>query len=195
MFSLTVIVAVAAVAWTVSLRTRQAFEKADQAQTLALVEQFRREFQRRADDVALRLDRMAGNDRVSRIAFDLGHNGDPALYLTEAAALAQEYELDYLEIVASDGSIVSSAQWPARFGYKETVLPGCESAAIPQERRAAERGCRNWSVCRANGSWGRLVDLPGGRQETRSRVPLELARSRWHADSALPQSRTCLRSA
>ncbi len=122
MFSLTVIIAVAAVAWTVSLRTRQAFEKADQERTSGLVDQFRREFQRRADDVALRLDRMAGNDRVSRIAFDMGHNGDPALYLTEATALAQEYELDYLEIVAGDGSIISSAQWPARFGYKETAL-------------------------------------------------------------------------
>ena len=122
MFSLTVVIAVAAVAWTVSLRTRQAFEKADQERTSALVDQFRREFQRRADDVALRLDRMAGNDRVSRVAFDLGHNGDPALYLTEATALAQEYELDYLEIVAGDGSIISSAQWPARFGYKETAL-------------------------------------------------------------------------
>jgi signal transduction histidine kinase len=122
MFSLTVIIAVAAVAWTVSLRTRQAFGKADQERTSALVDQFRREFQRRADDVALRLDRMAGSDRVSRMAFDLGHNGDPALYLTEATALAQEYELDYLEIVAGDGSIISSAQWPARFGYKETAL-------------------------------------------------------------------------
>src|ERR1019366_5759013 len=54
--------------------------------------------------------------------FELGHNGDPALYLNEATALAQEYELDYLEIVAGDGSIISSAQWPARFGYKETAL-------------------------------------------------------------------------
>ena len=122
MFSLTVIIEVAAVAWTVSLRTRQAFEKADQERTSGLVDQFRREFQRRADDVALRLDRMTGNDRLSRIAFELGHNGDPALYLNEATALAQEYELDYLEIVAGDGSIISSAQWPARFGYKETAL-------------------------------------------------------------------------
>ena len=40
----------------------------------------------------------------------------------EATTLAQEYELDYLELVQPDGSIVSSAQWPAHFGYKEPAI-------------------------------------------------------------------------
>ena len=30
--------------------------------------------------------------------------------------------MDFLELVAGDGAIVSSAQWPARFGYKEAWL-------------------------------------------------------------------------
>jgi signal transduction histidine kinase len=56
------------------------------------------------------------------MAFDLGHGGEPALYLNEAAALAQEYRLSYLEILGGDGSIISSAQWPARFGYLDPAF-------------------------------------------------------------------------
>ncbi len=122
MFSLTVVLAVAAVAWTVSARVRLLFEDLDRARTTALVNQFLHEYQRRWDDVAQRVDRMAKDERVTRIAYDLAHGGDAALYLTEASPLAQEYELDYLELVQPDGSIVSSAQWPAHFGYKEPAI-------------------------------------------------------------------------
>lgn len=122
MFSLTVAVAVAAVGWTVSLRVRHIFEELDQEQTAALVSQFRREFQHRADDTAAALNRMAADDRLTRIAAELTQGGDPAPYLTEAASLAQEYRLDFLEIVGPDGNIISSAQWPARFGYKELAI-------------------------------------------------------------------------
>jgi signal transduction histidine kinase len=122
MIAVTVMVTVAAVGWTVSLRVRRVFEKIDRERTADFVGQFRREYRRRADSVALSLDRMAGSEPLTRIAFDLGHGGDPAPYLNRAAALAQEYQLDFLEIVSSDGNIVSSAQWPARFGYKETAV-------------------------------------------------------------------------
>jgi two-component system nitrogen regulation sensor histidine kinase NtrY len=122
MFSLTVVLAVAAVAWTVSARVRLLFEDLARARTTAIVNQFLREYQRRSDDVAQRVDRLAKDERVTRIAYDLAHGGDAALYLTEAGSLAQEYQLDYLELVQSGGSIVSSAQWPAHFGYKEPAI-------------------------------------------------------------------------
>jgi signal transduction histidine kinase len=122
MFSLTVVVAVAAVGWTVSVRVRHVFDRLDQEQTATFVSQFRREFQHRADDVAAALDRMAASDRLTRMAFELTQGGDPAPYLTEAATLAQEYRLDFLEIVGPDRAIISSAQWPARFGYKEPAI-------------------------------------------------------------------------
>jgi two-component system nitrogen regulation sensor histidine kinase NtrY len=133
MIAVTVMVTVAAVGWTVSLRVRRVFEKIDRERTADLVGQFRREYQRRADSVALSLDRMAGSEPVTRIAFDLGHGGDPAPYLNRAAALAQEYQLDFLEIVSSDGSIVSSSQWPARFGYKETAVTGANRKPFLKE--------------------------------------------------------------
>ena len=122
MFSLTVVLAVAAVAWTVSARVRLLFENLDRDRTTALVNQFLREYQRRSDEVAQRVDRLAKDERMTRIAYDLAHGGDAALYLTEASSLAQEYQLDYLELVQPNGSIVSSAQWPAHFGYKEPAI-------------------------------------------------------------------------
>ena len=48
MFSLTVVLAVAAVAWTVSARVRLLFEELDRARTTALVNQFLHEYQRRS---------------------------------------------------------------------------------------------------------------------------------------------------
>jgi len=121
-FSLTVVLSVAAVAWIVSLRTRQAFAEANQKHTVALVNQFRLDFDEHAEDVAARVDHVAGSDRLARIAFDLTQTGgDPSPYLSEAAAVAHDYQLDYLEIISAEGSIVSSAQWPARFGYKEDL--------------------------------------------------------------------------
>ena len=124
-FSLTVVLAVAAVAWIVSLRTREAFNDVNQKRTVALVDQFRREFDAHADNLATRIDNLAAGERLSRMAFDLAQQGgDPSLYLGEAASLARDYQLDYLEIVSSDGSIISSAQTPARFGYKEDLRAG-----------------------------------------------------------------------
>ncbi|MBT9331901.1 sensor histidine kinase [Paracidobacterium acidisoli] len=122
MFSFTVALAVAAVGWTVSVRVRKVFERLDQEQTQVFVSQFRREFQHRAEDVTAALDRMAASDRMTRIAFDLSQGGDAAQYLTEAGTLAQEYRLDFLEIIGPNGEIVSSAQWPARFGYRESAI-------------------------------------------------------------------------
>ena len=134
MISLTVIATVATVAVTVSIRVRRVFEQLDRERTAAFVAQFRREYQRRADSVALSLDRMAGNDQITRVAFGLAHGGDPAPYLNSAVAFAQEYQLDFLEIVSADGRIVSSAQWPARFGYKETAIAGANrSPFLKQE--------------------------------------------------------------
>jgi len=138
--SLTVVLAVAAVAWIVSLRTRRAFADADQKRAAALVDQFRREFQGRADDVASRVDRLAASDRLAGMAFELARTGgDASPYLNEAAALARDYQLDFLDIVAADGGIVSSAQWPARFGYHEE-LPASPAQPTFLKREALPDG-------------------------------------------------------
>ncbi|HEX4039120.1 MAG TPA: HAMP domain-containing sensor histidine kinase [Acidobacteriaceae bacterium] len=133
MLSLTVMSVVAAVGWLGSVRVRHVFEDLDQQQTTTLVNQFQREFSQRASDTAEALDRMASSDPLRRIAFDLSNGGDSAAYLTVAVPLAQEYRLDYLELVAHDGGIISSLQWTARFGYKEPAVAAAGKPAFLKE--------------------------------------------------------------
>jgi signal transduction histidine kinase len=132
-FSITVAAAVAAVAWTVLVRVRQVFEQRDQEETALFVSQFQREFQHRSAEVAATVDRLAASERVRTMAFELAQSGDAAPYLTEAQTLAQEAQLDFLEIVGPDGKIVSSAQWPARFGYSEPIASEAQPTFLKTE--------------------------------------------------------------
>src|SRR5215469_3031533 len=117
--SLTVAAAVVAVAWTVLTRIKRVFNQRDQQDTALVISQFQREFQHQSAEISAAVDRLAANDHVRAMAFEIVQSGDSAPYLTEAQTLAQQAQLDFLEIVGPDGSVVSSAQWPARFGYPE----------------------------------------------------------------------------
>ncbi len=129
MLTLTVFVAVAAVAWTVSVITRRAFEQSEQERTRALVAQFHREFNRRGQEVASRVEAIAGSDAATRMALDLSRQpGNTGAYVNEAAAEAKAQQLDFLEFADAGGSIISSAQWPAKFGYKEPPLANAAQA-------------------------------------------------------------------
>ena len=130
MLALTVMGVVAAVGWTGSVRVGHVFEVIDRQQTDMLVGQFQREFNQRAADTAEAVSRMAESDALRRIAFDLSNGGDTAPYLTVALPLAQEYRLEYLELVTHDGNIISSLQWTARFGYKEPAIAGAGKPAF-----------------------------------------------------------------
>src|ERR1700719_990914 len=119
-FAATVLVSVAAVAWSISSLTRRAFEKANEERTAALVAQFRHEFNRRGEEVAHRVENIAASEVTTRIALTLSHGApDYGAYLNEARTIAGNQQLDFLEFVDSQGKIISSAQWPAKFGYKE----------------------------------------------------------------------------
>jgi len=133
LFSLTVAAAVAAVAWTVLVRIRQVFEQRDQEETALFVSQFQREFQHRSAEVAAAVDRLAASERMRSMAFELVQTGDASPYLNEAQTLAQDAQLDFLEIVGPDGNVVSSAQWPARFGYPEPAATAAQAAFLKRE--------------------------------------------------------------
>jgi signal transduction histidine kinase len=123
-FALTVFLSVGAVTWIVSSVTRRAFEHANEDQTAALIAQFRREFNRRGEDVAHRVETIASDEAVTRMALAVNRGpADYSAYVNEAKALADNQQLDFLEFVDSHGTILSSAQWPAKFGYKESSLP------------------------------------------------------------------------
>jgi signal transduction histidine kinase len=120
------------VTWAVSSSARNAFADVAAQRTAALVAQFRREFASQADQIAAGVERTASSDAVRRTAADVGRAGaDRAAYVDEATALAAAQGWDLLDLVADDGTIVSSAQWPARFGY-----PHPWAAAAVGERRA-----------------------------------------------------------
>jgi signal transduction histidine kinase len=72
--------------------------------------------------VAAAVDRIAASERMRNVAFEIAQSGDAAPYVTEAQTLAQDAQLDFLEVIGPEGKIVSSAQWPARFGYFESYV-------------------------------------------------------------------------
>jgi len=123
-FGLTVFVSVAAVTWIVSISTRRTFERANEERTAALVAQFHHEFNRRGEEVAQRVEAIARSDNATRIALGINRSApDYGAYLNEAKSLAQSQRLDFLEFVDFQGTVISSAQWPGKFGYKESALP------------------------------------------------------------------------
>jgi two-component system nitrogen regulation sensor histidine kinase NtrY len=130
-FALTVLVSVAAVAWSISSLTRRAFEKANEERTAALVAQFRREFNLRGEEVAHRVETVAASEGATRMALGLSHGSpDYGAYLNEARTTADNQQLDFLEFTDNQSTIISSAQWPAKFGYKETLT---FKSAVPKD--------------------------------------------------------------
>ncbi len=123
-FALTVFLCVGAVTWIVTAITRRAFERANEEQTAALIAQFRHEFSRRGDEVAHRVENIAASEAATRMALAISRGStDYSSFVNEAKALADNQQLDFLEFVDQQGTILSSAQWPAKFGYKDNSLP------------------------------------------------------------------------
>jgi two-component system nitrogen regulation sensor histidine kinase NtrY len=122
-FAVTIVAAVAMIVWIVSVSTARVFEQLDAERTAALVQQFQKEFVLRGEEIARAAQRIADSDAALRVAIDVNRaDPDYSLHVNDATALAASHGLDFLELVAGDGSIVSSAQWPARFAYKEAWL-------------------------------------------------------------------------
>jgi two-component system, NtrC family, nitrogen regulation sensor histidine kinase NtrY len=122
-FALTVFFSVTAVAFLVSLVTRRAFDRLNEERTAALVSQFQREFNRHANEVVRRVEAIAGSEAATRMALAISHGAtEHAGFLNEAGPIAESQQLDFLEFVDGAGTILSSAQFAARFGYPETSV-------------------------------------------------------------------------
>ena len=133
-FALTVFLSVGAVAWLVLALTRSAFENTEDRRTAALVTQFQGEFSRRGEEIARRAEGIAASDAVSRMAIAVnGTPADSAEYFELAKSLADSHQLDFLEFLDEHGTIISSAQWPAKFGYADAAF---ESLAASSGRSA-----------------------------------------------------------
>jgi two-component system, NtrC family, nitrogen regulation sensor histidine kinase NtrY len=131
-FALTVFLVVAAVTLLVSALTRRAFEQTEDVRTTALVTQFQREFERQGDEAARRVEAVAMAEPVTRLALVLNQvSANTGGYFELAKVMAENYQLDFLELVDKRGIIISSAQWPAKFGYPDSAF---ESPAASAEQ-------------------------------------------------------------
>ncbi len=100
-------------------RRPQLNEALDAERTEALVAQFQKEFSQRGAEIAQQAKNVAEANPTERMAIDMSRpNADLSLYVRDAVGTAQEHGLDFVEFVNHDGVLISSAQFPARVGYK-----------------------------------------------------------------------------
>lgn len=133
---LTAFLSVAAVAWIISYLVRRSFEQNNEKRTVALVAQFRHDFASQGEEVVRRVEAIAAGDTAARMALALSQGSpDYAAYLNDARTVAENQQLDFVEFVDGQGTILSSAQWPANFGYKvrSVIQPVPKEAFLKRE--------------------------------------------------------------
>src|SRR5262249_9422026 len=120
MFLLTVLASVSAVTYSVTHYTRAAYEETDAQRTSALVLQFQKVFAQQGEIVARQVENITNSELTLRMAIDQERaNPDQSIYVHDAAGAAQEHNLNFMKFVIADGTLISSAEYPARVGYKE----------------------------------------------------------------------------
>ena len=123
LFAATVLLCVAVISASVYSTIRRSFEQANQERANAIAAQFRSEFQRRGLDVVRKIESVAAGETVQHMALDINRGvTDSGEYVSAAHTLAGQQQLDFLEIVDNRGTILSSAQWQAKFGYPEAAI-------------------------------------------------------------------------
>jgi signal transduction histidine kinase len=123
LFALTVLLSVAAVTAIISTWTRRAFDHADDERTAAFVAQFHKEFQNHGEDVSRRIQSIAASAEANRMLVAAAQRAaDFSPFLDTAQVIAGTQRLDFLEFTDDRGTIISSAQWPAKFGYNDPLV-------------------------------------------------------------------------
>ena len=121
LFLVTVLASVSAVTYSVTHYTKTAYEEMDNQRTTALVSQFQKELAQQREFVASKVEGVSNADLTLKMAIDQTKpDPDLSLYVRDASGAAQEHGLDFMEFVIADGTLISSAEYPARVGYKET---------------------------------------------------------------------------
>jgi two-component system, NtrC family, nitrogen regulation sensor histidine kinase NtrY len=118
-FTLALVVSVAGIALVATKVTQRAFDQMNSQNTDALVAQFQQEYARSGQDVVNKVKAIAEDQATIRMAVELSlPRGDASIYVNDAVGVARSHQLDFLDFVANDGTIISSTEWPARYGYK-----------------------------------------------------------------------------
>ena len=123
LFALTVLLSVAVVTVIISTWTRRAFDHANDERTAAFVAQFHKEFQNQGEDVSRRVQSIAASAEANRMLVAAAQRvPDYSAFLDTAQVIAGTQRLDFLEFADDRGTIISSAQWPAKFGYNDPLV-------------------------------------------------------------------------
>jgi two-component system, NtrC family, nitrogen regulation sensor histidine kinase NtrY len=168
-FLATVLASVVLVAGIVTHYTRAAFEDLDAQRTEALVAQFKKEYAQRGEEVAHQVENIANAEITLRMALDLARpNSDQSLYVRDAMGAAQDHGLDFVEFVNSGGTVISSAQYPARVGYKDDLVTASkdwrESGAFLKREELPDGVALSLSVVRALPVGDKNFYIIGGRR-------------------------------
>jgi len=167
--SITILASVSLVAYGVTYYTRQAFEELDAQRTEALVAQFNKEFTQRGKEIARQVKNIAEANITERMALDLARpNTDQSLYLNDAVGAAQDHELDFVEFVNYDGTLISSVQYRARVGYKNDWVTATkdwnDSPAFLRKEELPDGVALSLSVVRTNSVGDKSLYIIGGRR-------------------------------
>ena len=166
---LTIFASVTVVAYGVTHYTQAAFEELDAERTEALVAQFNKEFAQRGEEIARQVENITNAEVTLRMAIDLERsNADQSLYVRDANGAAQDHGLDFVEFVNTDGTLISSAQYPSRVGYKNDWLPSItnwnESAAFLRREELPTDVALSLSVVRTQPNVHKPFYIIGGRR-------------------------------
>jgi two-component system nitrogen regulation sensor histidine kinase NtrY len=169
-FVVTVMGSVSIVAYGVTRYTRAAFEELDTQRTEAIVAQFKKEFTQAGDGIAQQVKNIADADITLRVAIDLARpNADQSLYVHDATGAAQDHQLDFVELVAWDGTVISSAQYPSHVGYKSDWVKATKdwnstSAFLKKEELADSAALSLTAVRSVSGGNEKNLYIIGGRR-------------------------------
>ena len=97
-----------------------------------------------------------------------GTSADSAEYFDLARSLAESHQLDFLELLDSRGMIVSSAQWPAKFGYPDPAFqilsPSAQQPAFLKLEQLQDSTALGLFTMRTSGDRERPLYVVGGRR-------------------------------
>ena len=118
-FMLALLLSVALIAAGVTVVTRRAFDELNREHSDAPLAQFQREFAAARQGSRRAREGHRRRRATVRMAIDLSRpNADVSVYVNDAHGVSRSHQLDFLDFVSNDGTIISSEESPARFNYK-----------------------------------------------------------------------------
>ena len=119
LFTVTIVTTVAAVVILVSASTDRAYLSMDEQRSQAFAGAFRQEFSRQFEEVSERTKRLASSESMLQLTVAMSRSAPDYSQFADAASRLPADDLDVVDLLTPQGTIIASKHWPARFGYKD----------------------------------------------------------------------------